>query len=342
MRSRPRRTSCSSPHPGNYDNDLQAGVLYVIENGLANIISNSYSGTEQSDLYYGDYEDLTSWDEICEIGAFEGISVNFATGDDGDLLAAEGLIDIPVPADSPYATAVGGTSVAYSPFDGSVVQTGWGHQHYQAWIKNDGARSTPGGRLSLWRGWGRKHSLSAAQLPGVAAGIGARSARCFGDRRPVTPASKSLKTINGNLSLLGHRWHKPCNAGFFRQSGRCLTNWWVVRSGKRHRTWRHSQVTAAVTDVLPPSFPELSVAGSIKDASGTTNYSAADLDPAGDKFWLSECSLPGAYQRQSLRPQLLLPILLFPSPRLGSGNRLGHDQHVCHLYRGCSVRIVRS
>ncbi len=105
------------------DDDLQAGLLYIIKGGLANVISNSYGTGEKTE----DLQTAQTWDQICEMAAAEGISVNFATGDDGDFAAVEsGLTDVSIPADSPHATAVGGTSLARSPWDSSTLQTGWG------------------------------------------------------------------------------------------------------------------------------------------------------------------------------------------------------------------------
>ncbi|RRA49229.1 protease pro-enzyme activation domain-containing protein [Acidipila sp. EB88] len=108
--------------PSAMDSDLQTSLLYVIENKLANIVSNSYG---QGELFE-DTEDVTTWDEICELAAFEGISVHFSSGDEGDLIADEGVADVSSPANSPYATGVGGTSAGTSPLDGSLVETGWG------------------------------------------------------------------------------------------------------------------------------------------------------------------------------------------------------------------------
>ena len=109
--------------PTNNNDDLQAGILYALTNSLGNVISNSYSGAESED----DPTDLTVWDQLCELGASLGVSVNFATGDSGDLALSEGYTDVPTPADSPYATAVGGTTVITSPLDGSTITTGWGN-----------------------------------------------------------------------------------------------------------------------------------------------------------------------------------------------------------------------
>ena len=104
------------------NDDLQGGIIYAITNNLGNVISNSYSGTESGD----DPQDMKTWNEICELGASLGISVNFATGDNGDLYLAEGYTDVPTPANAPYATGVGGTSAVISPIDGSILTTGWG------------------------------------------------------------------------------------------------------------------------------------------------------------------------------------------------------------------------
>ncbi len=61
-----------SATPSNYDNDLQAGVLYVIDNGLANIVPNSYSSVFQ-----------TGWGtNITKLGSRTTVqsAVSFSTG----------------------------------------------------------------------------------------------------------------------------------------------------------------------------------------------------------------------------------------------------------------------
>jgi subtilase family serine protease len=108
--------------PSNSDSDLQAAVMYVLDNKLANIVSNSYGQGELT----SDPQTITSWNEVCEMAAFEGVTLNFATGDDGDYSVVEGMQDVTLPATSPYATAVGGTTTGFSPADGSIVDMGWG------------------------------------------------------------------------------------------------------------------------------------------------------------------------------------------------------------------------
>ncbi len=102
--------------------DLQSAMLYAVENHLGNVISNSYGAPES----YTSPLASTIWNQIIELAAAEGISVHFATGDSGDYTADGIPADVSSPADSPYATAVGGTSVGLMP-GGQVITTGWGN-----------------------------------------------------------------------------------------------------------------------------------------------------------------------------------------------------------------------
>jgi subtilase family serine protease len=69
---------------------------------------------------------IKTWNELCELAAWSGISVQASSGDYGDRVADEGAVDVNVPADSLYATGVGGVSIAYV-LGTALTQTGWGH-----------------------------------------------------------------------------------------------------------------------------------------------------------------------------------------------------------------------
>src|SRR5208282_1958222 len=110
----------------NNDNDnLDLAVLYAIDNQLGSVISNSY-GIEEALLVAQDPGELVVENLINEAGAALGISVNFSSGDDGDFLLAYGATTVGMPASSPYATAVGGTSLFLNKDHSINVQTGWG------------------------------------------------------------------------------------------------------------------------------------------------------------------------------------------------------------------------
>ena len=62
-----------------------------------------------------------------ETGAALGISVNFSSGDSGDFFLDYGVTTVSMPAASPYATGVGGTSLFLNPNHSMKLQTGWGN-----------------------------------------------------------------------------------------------------------------------------------------------------------------------------------------------------------------------
>jgi subtilase family serine protease len=64
---------------------------------------------------------------ISEIGAAVGISFNFASGDYGDYQLQTIRRTISAPADSPWATAVGGVTLALNTDNSIDWQSGWGN-----------------------------------------------------------------------------------------------------------------------------------------------------------------------------------------------------------------------
>jgi subtilase family serine protease len=105
-----------------FDNDLNAAVNTIVDNQLAQVISNSY-GEPDSD------ENLAGLQAVYQIGlqaAAEGISLMFSSGDSGDDIAATGMRQTDSSASNPLVTAVGGTALAIGQ-DGSTLWTqGWG------------------------------------------------------------------------------------------------------------------------------------------------------------------------------------------------------------------------
>jgi len=103
--------------------DVDNAELYAIENNLGNVISGSYGSEE----LYTPTSVLGVESSINEIAALMGISANFATGDYGDYTFDVGLpASVNAPADSPYATGVGGVSLVLNTNDTIAWQAGWG------------------------------------------------------------------------------------------------------------------------------------------------------------------------------------------------------------------------
>ena len=111
--------------------NLDIGNLYAIENLLGNVISNSFGISEIAlvDLFPSE---LIVENNLSETAASLGISQQISTGDSGDNLVVDqedfGINSVSpnAGASSPFATAVGGTSLFLKSDNTINFQTGWG------------------------------------------------------------------------------------------------------------------------------------------------------------------------------------------------------------------------
>jgi subtilase family serine protease len=101
---------------------LDEAINYAVVHHLGNTISNSWSTIEG----LGNPAQFIRANRILEQATVEGIDVNFATGDFGDETVRVGFQSVDFPASSPFATGIGGTSLALNPDNTMAFQTGWG------------------------------------------------------------------------------------------------------------------------------------------------------------------------------------------------------------------------
>ncbi|WP_037801344.1 S53 family peptidase [Streptomyces sp. LaPpAH-108] len=107
-----------------YDDDLLDALSKVVDQHLADIVSNSWGDIEANQT-----PDLAAaYDQVFQLGAVQGIGFYFSSGDDGDQVAASGEKQVDTPANSAWVTAVGGTSLAVGKGDTYQWETGWGTQ----------------------------------------------------------------------------------------------------------------------------------------------------------------------------------------------------------------------
>ena len=111
--------------------NLDLSDLFAIETGLGNVVSNSFGIPEVALVEFLPSE-LTVENGIAEIAAALGISIQVSTGDAGDNLALDNAdfginsVSTNANADSPFVTAVGGTSTFLDKKSNIKLQTGWG------------------------------------------------------------------------------------------------------------------------------------------------------------------------------------------------------------------------
>jgi subtilase family serine protease len=103
--------------------DVDEAEFVAITHGLANVLSGSYGSIEAfTPTSILDTENLNN-----EIGAVSGISANFSSGDSGDFSFLGIPPTVSAPADSPFATAVGGVTLALNADNSIAWQAGWGN-----------------------------------------------------------------------------------------------------------------------------------------------------------------------------------------------------------------------
>ncbi|MFC9284873.1 protease pro-enzyme activation domain-containing protein [Streptomyces collinus] len=115
-----------------YDDDLLDSLSKVVDQHLADIVSNSWGDIEANQT-----PDLAAaYDQVFQLGAVQGIGFYFSSGDNGDEVANTGTKQVDTPANSAWVTAVGGTSLAVGKGDKYQWETGWGTE--KATLSADG------------------------------------------------------------------------------------------------------------------------------------------------------------------------------------------------------------
>ena len=103
--------------------DVDEAEFSAVAYGLANVLSGSYGSVEA----FTATSDLDTENLINQIAAVAGVSANFSSGDDGDFSFFGIPPTVSAPADSPYATAVGGVALALNADNSIAWQAGWGN-----------------------------------------------------------------------------------------------------------------------------------------------------------------------------------------------------------------------
>jgi subtilase family serine protease len=259
---------------GQDSEDFQTSIEYVAHHNLGNSLSNSYE--EDLDLIAGP-DEQTSWDQALEVATAKGISVNFSTGDGGDDGLGTPLGAAGVPSVAPHATAVGGTSILNDVFHpGSTITTSWGDT--LTYLAGGYTVLDPPEPIGLIGGGGGGESVYwpkpswQASLPGK----GRQTPDVSALADPYTGVV--IVITEGNEQFLfygigGTSLASPIFTAFWaladEQAGAPLGQAGPLLAGLPY---------GAIQDVLPTTdSSKNNVAGSIKDSSGTTSYSASAL-----------------------------------------------------------------
>jgi subtilase family serine protease len=271
---------------------VNEGEYYAVNYGLGNVISGSYgaleSETPQTEL---DNENL-----ISEIAAISGISTNFSTGDDGDFSAFGIPASVSAPADSPWATGVGGVSLALNPDNSIAWQAGWGNN--ETLLTDEGFIADPPVGFGFDGGAGGGASNCASQeLEGTPP---FQTIECLagfpkpafqkglpGKYRQLPDVSWLADPFTGLAILISEPGQVPEQVWevFGGTSVACpmFSALWAIANQEagaplgQAAQYLYSLPAGAITDVVPVTSPT-NVAASIKESSTLTNkYTAAEV-----------------------------------------------------------------
>ncbi|MEY9871268.1 subtilase family serine protease [Streptacidiphilus sp. MAP12-33] len=136
------------------DNDLSAALANIVDNHLADVVSNSWSEimhtTDQGDMSKAQ---IAAYEAIFEQGAVEGIGMDFSAGDCGDQSPAAAKTGVncqtdtaraqtAYPSTDPYVTNVGGTALGLADKSGKYgFETSMGT--LRSSLSTDGKSWTP-------------------------------------------------------------------------------------------------------------------------------------------------------------------------------------------------------
>jgi subtilase family serine protease len=103
---------------------LYNAVQEVVDGHLANVVTNSWSnGPEEEEAETA--ESREAFNHVLLMAAGTGVGVQFSSGDEGDNFIVSGRQQPSFPGTSPYATAIGGTSLEVGAQNERLGEVGW-------------------------------------------------------------------------------------------------------------------------------------------------------------------------------------------------------------------------
>jgi subtilase family serine protease len=256
---------------GQDNEDFQDGIRYVQTHNLGHVISNSWE--IDTDLIAGAGEQ-NSFNEVIELASAAGISVDFSSGDGGDEGLGSPVGAVGVPSNSPWATAVGGTTV-FDINDGSGHRAEYGWGNNVSFIAGGGVLDPPEPGFFLG-GAGGGSSLFFAK-PSYQSSIP-------GTGRQVPDISALADPYSGVAIVLtedGTQYFEPGIGGTSLACPIFSAIWAIAIQNANRGLGDAARVIAtmppgAVHDVLPLSSPT-NISGTVYDSNGATYYSYQDL-----------------------------------------------------------------
>ncbi len=256
---------------GQDNEDQIASLQYVIKHKLAHTVSSSWENDDE--IIAGTAEE-NAFNSVLKLGAAAGISFQFSSGDSGDLGLGTPVGAVGVPSNSPYATAVGGTSILNNPYGAGQVVTGWGTNI--EFLNNGGPTDPPSGVFYYGAGGGESAYYKKPSWQHALPGTG----------RQVPDVSALADPFTGFVIVYTQAGVQYVEAGVGGTSlaSPIFSAIWAIAD--QYNGAALGQAAPAISklkagqilDVLPTSdLTDFDVSGTVHDSSGTTYYSPTGL-----------------------------------------------------------------
>ena len=269
--------------------DVDEAEFYAVNYGIGNSISGSFGSPEsETPASYLQTENL-----IAEIAALTGISTNFSTGDYGDYAPFLAAPTVTAPADSPWATAVGGVSLALNADDSIAWQSGWGNDITMVDLAGSVSDPPSSEAFGFYFGSGGGPSMCASQ-DDSASGIKCLAgypkpsfqSKLAGSVRRIPDVSWLADPFTGVAIAISIPGQEPAQVwqvvGGTSLACPMFSALWAIANQAagaplgQAAQYLYSMPASTLTDVVPVTGGH-NVIATVQDASGTEHYTAARL-----------------------------------------------------------------
>jgi len=256
--------------------DIDQGLFYAVNYQLGNIISGSYGSEE----VFTPPTVLLTQEFITETAAVLGIAANFSSGDAGDFTNDMPFAfpsSVNTPAASPYATAVGGVSVALNADNSLAWQWGWGTN--ENILAQQGKVTDPPagtGFFNFGSGGGPSNFFIKpafqSKLPGTSRQLPDIS--WIGD--PFTGVYVAISDTASSPQLQYQVYAGTSLACPMFSALWAIANQAAGTALGQAAPYLYTMPASTITDILPIGFKS-DVTGTVQDSAGKTTYTANQL-----------------------------------------------------------------
>jgi subtilase family serine protease len=274
--------------------DIDQAEYIAIDEGLATVLSGSYGSEE---IYVASTE-LQNGSLLSELASIFGISTNFSSGDDGNYSFGYGYTpSVSYPADSPYATAVGGVTLSLNADNSIAWQAGWGNS--QTLLAEEGEVFDPPLAFGFTGGSGGGESTCAYQNENVCVAGFAKPAfqkGIAGKYRQVPDISWLADPYTGAVIAITVPGESPALVwqvwGGTSVACPMFSGLWAIANQEagyplgQAAAYVYSLPAGAVYDILPVGS-KTNVVAAIQEPTGTNKYSADEVAGVTGGIFLS-------------------------------------------------------